>query len=149
MDRELLCELRVLGPVTGSGTAVGVDAPAVAVRAVVGHRAQVLTGDARRRADPAADADHEALVTVNTLPGSAGQGGAAFVSVFVVADRDARTGEHGRVRTPHRGRGGPGPGHRRAGGFAARLGGDGDRGQGHGSPRPGPGGANWSPPAPT
>ncbi|MET9529632.1 hypothetical protein ABZY02_03535 [Streptomyces sp. NPDC006649] len=74
MDRELLCELRVLGPVTGSGTAVGVDAPSGAVRAVVGHRAQVLTGDARRRADPAADADHEALVTVNTLPGTAGGG---------------------------------------------------------------------------
>ncbi|MBO0517998.1 hypothetical protein, partial [Streptomyces beijiangensis] len=61
-----------------------VDAPVDRVRAVVGHRAQVLTGDARRRADPDAGQDEEALVTVVSVLGTAG-GVTVFVSVFVVA----------------------------------------------------------------
>lgn len=56
------------------------------VRAVVGGApgVQVLTGDARRRADPEPDRDAEALVAVNALLGTAG-GITTFVSVFVVA----------------------------------------------------------------
>ncbi|MFI8188506.1 ABC transporter permease [Streptomyces sp. NPDC085946] len=61
-----------------------VDADPAAVRAVVGGSAQVLTGDARRRADAGPDRDREALTALNALFGTAG-GVTAFVSVFVVA----------------------------------------------------------------
>ena len=63
-----------------------VAASAGRVRAVVGAApgVQVLTGDARRRADPDPDRDAEALVAVNALLGTAG-GITTFVSVFVVA----------------------------------------------------------------
>ncbi|MGW1844382.1 FtsX-like permease family protein [Streptomyces sp. NPDC001966] len=95
VDIELLRELRALGPVTrddgkeavdaGRGPdAVGVDAPVAEVRRVVGDRALVLTGDDRRRADPATERDAEGLLTANVLLGTAG-GLTAFVSVFVVA----------------------------------------------------------------
>ncbi|MDX2784727.1 ABC transporter permease, partial [Streptomyces caniscabiei] len=103
VDGELLAELRTLGPVTtgtggGAGSAdvdtagvdaadvdaVGVDASVAEVRAVVGERARVLTGDARRQVDPSYERDAEALVAVNSLLGTAG-GVAAFVSVFVTA----------------------------------------------------------------
>ncbi|MEI5525212.1 ABC transporter permease [Streptomyces brasiliscabiei] len=91
VDGELLAELRRLGPVTTDGTgrtgardAVGVDAPVAGVRAVVGDRARVLTGDARRQVDPAYERDAEALVAVNSLLGTAG-GVTTFVSVFVTA----------------------------------------------------------------
>ncbi|ULR52531.1 ABC transporter permease [Streptomyces deccanensis] len=93
VDRELLAELRKLGPVTtgtggGAGAAdmdaVGVDASVAEVRAVVGERARVLTGDARRQVDPSYERDAEALVAVNSLLGTAG-GVAVFVSVFVTA----------------------------------------------------------------
>ncbi|QYX78346.1 ABC transporter permease [Streptomyces akebiae] len=92
VDKRLLAELRKLGPVTaGTGgadaagvDAVGVDAPVAEVRAVVGERARVLTGDARRQVDPSYERDAEALVAVNSLLGTAG-GVAAFVSVFVTA----------------------------------------------------------------
>ncbi|WP_329119201.1 ABC transporter permease [Streptomyces sp. NBC_01465] len=103
VDKELVRELRTLGPVQGGGNAVGVDAPADRVRAMVGHRAQVLTGDARRRADPAAARDEEAVVTVVSVLGTSG-GVAAFVSVFVVASTFAfsvalRRREFGLLRT--------------------------------------------------
>lgn len=111
VDNELLGDLRALGPValagqaTGSGgpDAVGVDAPVAEVRRVVGDRAQVLTGDDRRRADPATERDAEALLTVNALLGTAG-GITAFVSVFVVASTFAfavalRRREFGLLRT--------------------------------------------------
>ncbi|WP_055556506.1 ABC transporter permease, partial [Streptomyces kanamyceticus] len=87
VDIELLHELRRLGPVRVDGNArdaVGVDAPVRAVRDVVDGRALVLTGDDRRRADPATARDAEALVAVNAFLGTAG-GVAAFVSVFVTA----------------------------------------------------------------
>ncbi|MGW2225174.1 FtsX-like permease family protein [Streptomyces formicae] len=87
VDIELLRDLRRLGPVRLDGAArdaVGVDAPASAVRDAVGDRALVLTGDDRRRADPATARDAEALVAVNAFLGTAG-GVAAFVSVFVTA----------------------------------------------------------------
>ncbi|MGW1710197.1 FtsX-like permease family protein [Streptomyces sp. NPDC002206] len=92
VDSELLSDLRALGPVTPAGRAtgsggpdaVGVDAPVADVRRVVGDRAQVLTGDGRRRADPATERDAEALLTVNALLGTAG-GITAFISIFVVA----------------------------------------------------------------
>ncbi|MFI6337895.1 FtsX-like permease family protein [Streptomyces sp. NPDC050535] len=93
VDGELIAGLRELGPVRldGLGTtdgavpdAVGVDAPAAAVRALVGDRARVLTGDDRHRADPSAARDAEALVGVNSLLGTAA-GVVAFVSVFVTA----------------------------------------------------------------
>lgn len=92
VDIELLRDLRRLGPVRLDGAergtdgvdAVGVDAPASAVRDTVGDRALVLTGDDRRRADPATARDAEALVAVNAFLGTAG-GVAAFVSVFVTA----------------------------------------------------------------
>ncbi|MDX3646032.1 FtsX-like permease family protein, partial [Streptomyces sp. MB09-02B] len=107
VDKRLLTELRKLGPVTtGTGgadatggdavaadaagvdsagvDAVGVDAPVAEVRAVVGERARVLTGDARRQVDPSHERDAQALVAVNSLLGTAG-GVAAFVSVFVTA----------------------------------------------------------------
>lgn len=87
VDIELLRELRRLGPVRLDGDkrdAVGVDAPAPAVREVVDGRARVLTGDDRRHADPGTARDAEALVAVNSFLGTAG-GVAAFVSVFVTA----------------------------------------------------------------
>ncbi|WP_371578226.1 FtsX-like permease family protein [Streptomyces sp. NBC_01314] len=92
VDERLLAELRALGPVTTDGAgrgsagpdAVGVDAAVADVRAVVGDRARVLTGDARRRVDPSYERDAEALVAVNSLLGTAG-GVTTFVSVFVTA----------------------------------------------------------------
>ncbi|MFJ2771153.1 FtsX-like permease family protein [Streptomyces sp. NPDC087300] len=87
VDIELLRDLRRLGPVRLDGDrrdAVGIDAPASAVRDAVGDRALVLTGDDRRRADPGTARDAEALVAVNAFLGTAG-GVAAFVSVFVTA----------------------------------------------------------------
>jgi putative ABC transport system permease protein len=63
VDTALLRDLRELGPVLvrGGPDAVGVDAPVEAVREAVGGRAQVLTGDDRRRADPGADRDPPAV----------------------------------------------------------------------------------------
>lgn len=86
VDAALVRELGTLGTVVRAGgpDAVGVDAPSDAVRALVGDRAQVLTGDARARADARTEQDARALVSVNALLGTAG-GVAAFVSVFVVA----------------------------------------------------------------
>ncbi|MFF1452901.1 ABC transporter permease [Streptomyces sp. NPDC058274] len=93
VDNELLRRLRDLGPVRTDGPArdaVGVDAPAAAVREVVreagrsGGGARVLTGDDRLLADPATARDAEALVGVNALLGTAA-GVTAFVSVFVTA----------------------------------------------------------------
>ncbi|MFD8640746.1 FtsX-like permease family protein [Streptomyces zaomyceticus] len=114
VDRELLRELRARWTVTTSGgpetatgpggpDAVGVDAPATEVRALVGDRAQVLTGAERRRADPDPDRDAEALVALNALLGTSG-GVTAFVSVFVVASTFAfgvalRRREFGLLRT--------------------------------------------------
>ncbi|MGX6742764.1 ABC transporter permease [Streptomyces peucetius] len=105
VDAGLVRELRRLGPVVlrGGADAVGVEADPGAVRAVVGSRAQVLTGDARRRADPWPERDAQALVTVNSLLGTAG-GVSAFVSVFVVASTFAfavalRRREFGLLRT--------------------------------------------------
>ncbi|UYQ63561.1 ABC transporter permease [Streptomyces peucetius] len=105
VDTALIRELRRLGPVAlrGGRDAVGVDAAADAVRDVVGLRAQVLTRDDRRRADPGPERDAQALVTVNSLLGTAG-GVSAFVSVFVVASTFAfavalRRREFGLLRT--------------------------------------------------
>ncbi|MFF7262149.1 ABC transporter permease [Streptomyces sp. NPDC008159] len=88
VDERLLAGLRKLGPVRTDGTAardaVGVDAPVAEVRAVVGERARVLTGDDRRRVDPSYERDAEALVAINSLLGTAA-GVTAFVSVFVTA----------------------------------------------------------------
>ncbi|MEU0396800.1 FtsX-like permease family protein [Streptomyces sp. NPDC006208] len=105
VDPDLVGELRGLGPLLrrGGPDAVGVDAPAAAVRAVVGDRAQVLTGDERRRADPGQERDAQALISVNSLLGTAG-GVSAFVSVFVVASTFAftvalRRREFGLLRT--------------------------------------------------
>ncbi|WP_055604086.1 ABC transporter permease, partial [Streptomyces aureus] len=105
VDNELLRELGARWTVTSSGgpDAVGVDAPAAEVRALVGDRAQVLTGDERRRADPGHDRDADALVGVNALLGTSG-GVTAFVSVFVVASTFAfavalRRREFGLLRT--------------------------------------------------
>ncbi|MEV4936261.1 ABC transporter permease [Streptomyces zaomyceticus] len=114
VDGELLRELRARWTVTTSGgpetatgpggpDAVGVDAPAADVRALVGDRAQVLTGAERRRADPDPDRDAEALVALNALLGTSG-GVTAFVSVFVVASTFAfgvalRRREFGLLRT--------------------------------------------------
>ncbi|MCL6737851.1 ABC transporter permease [Streptomyces neyagawaensis] len=88
VDERLLAQLRKLGPVrtddTAARDAVGVDAPVADVRAVVGDRARVLTGDDRRRVDPSYERDAEALVAVNSLLGTAA-GVTAFVSVFVTA----------------------------------------------------------------
>ncbi|MFF2434769.1 FtsX-like permease family protein [Streptomyces sp. NPDC058107] len=112
VDNELLSDLRALGPVTPAGRqatgsggpdAVGLDAPVADVRRVVGDRAQVLTGDDRRRADPSTEQDAEALLTVNALLGTAA-GITAFVSVFVVASTFAfavalRRREFGLLRT--------------------------------------------------
>ncbi|WP_328861346.1 ABC transporter permease [Streptomyces sp. NBC_00306] len=105
VDSGLLRDLQALGPVTADGTpnAVGIDAPAAAVRKVVGDRARVLTGAGRRQSDPEAERDAEALTTANALLGTAG-GVTAFVSVFVVASTFAfavalRAREFGLLRT--------------------------------------------------
>lgn len=105
VDKELLRELRTRWPLTTSGgpDAVGLDAPAAEVLALVGDRAQVLTGDARRNADPDPERDARALVGLNALLGTTG-GVTAFVSVFVVASTFAfavalRRREFGLLRT--------------------------------------------------
>ncbi|MFE7324197.1 FtsX-like permease family protein [Streptomyces sp. NPDC057565] len=110
VDIKLLRDLAALGPVARDGQdvgggpdAVGVDAPVAEVRRVVGDRAEVLTGDERRRADPVTARDAEALSAVNALLGTAGSV-AAFVSVFVVASTFAfavalRRREFGLLRT--------------------------------------------------
>ncbi|WP_329434362.1 ABC transporter permease [Streptomyces sp. NBC_01280] len=87
VDKELLRELAALGTVHRdhlAPDAVGVDASAAAVREVVGDRAQVLTGAARRLADPGAERDAQAVVAVRAMLGTAG-GVSAFVAVFVTA----------------------------------------------------------------
>lgn len=92
--------------------ALVVHADAAAVRAtiraavggtVAGAGFEVLTGDARRAADPDPDRDSEALVAVNALLGTAA-GITCFVSVFVVASTFAfavaqRRREFGLLRT--------------------------------------------------
>ncbi|MBC7273469.1 MAG: FtsX-like permease family protein [Streptomyces sp.] len=90
-----------LAPVS---TQLVVEADPAAVRSAL--RAQpvdVLTGDARRRADADPDRDLEALTALNALFGTAG-GVSAFVSVFVVASTFAfavaqRRREFGLLRT--------------------------------------------------
>ncbi|MFJ9807763.1 FtsX-like permease family protein [Streptomyces sp. NPDC101158] len=87
---------------TDGPDAVGVDAPAAEVRALVGDRARVLTGAERRAVDPEAARDAQALVTLNALLGTAG-GVTTFVSVFVVASTFAfavalRRREYGLLR---------------------------------------------------
>ncbi|GAB2865579.1 ABC transporter permease [Streptomyces deserti] len=82
---------------------LAVDADAAAVRDVVRGSAEVLTGDARRAADPDPERDREALTAMNALFGTAG-GVTAFVSVFVVASTFAfavaqRRREFGLLRT--------------------------------------------------
>lgn len=85
-------------------TQLVVKADASAVReAVKGTAVHVLTGDARRLADPDPDRDREALTAMNALFGTAG-GVTAFVSVFVVASTFAfavaqRRREFGLLRT--------------------------------------------------
>lgn len=105
VDNQLLRELKARWTLTASGgpDAFGVDAPAAEVRALVGDRAQVLTGDERRRADPGSERDADALVGLNALLGTSG-GVTAFVSVFVVASTFAfavalRRREFGLLRT--------------------------------------------------
>ncbi|MFE1228172.1 FtsX-like permease family protein [Streptomyces sp. NPDC058745] len=105
VDIELLRELRARWTVTTAGgpDAVGVDGPADRVRALVGDRAEVLTGGDRRRADPEPEQDAEALVALDSLLGTAG-GVTTFVSVFVVASTFAfavalRRREFGLLRT--------------------------------------------------
>ncbi|MET9955146.1 ABC transporter permease [Streptomyces sp. NPDC006339] len=92
-----------VGPHAAGPDAVGVHAPAPEVRALVGDRARVLTGQERRAVDPEAAEDARALVTLNALLGTAG-GVTAFVSVFVVASTFAfavalRRREYGLLRT--------------------------------------------------
>ena len=87
VDNQLVRELRQLGALRLDGArrdAVGVDAPAGAVREVVGDRARVLTGDDRRLVDPVTERDAEALTGVDALLGTAA-GVSAFVSVFVTS----------------------------------------------------------------
>ncbi|MEV5352224.1 FtsX-like permease family protein [Streptomyces sp. NPDC052693] len=84
-----VARLRKLGPVVTDRSAAGVhrlgiEARPAAVREVVGDGARVLTGTARRLADPGRERDREALTAMNALFGTAG-GVSAFVSVFVVA----------------------------------------------------------------
>ncbi|MFJ7129709.1 ABC transporter permease [Streptomyces sp. NPDC098101] len=105
VDAGLLRELRARWAVTAAGgsDAVGVDAPAGPVRALVGARAQVLTGAERVRADPDPERDARALTSLNALLGTSG-GVTAFVSVFVVASTFAfavalRRREFGLLRT--------------------------------------------------
>ncbi|MFD0074444.1 FtsX-like permease family protein [Streptomyces sp. NPDC127166] len=105
VDGDVLRALRARWTVTTSGgpDAVGVDAPAADVRALVGDRARVLTGNERAEADPDPERDARALVTLNALLGTSG-GVTAFVSVFVVASTFAfavalRRREFGLLRT--------------------------------------------------
>ncbi|MEU3256076.1 FtsX-like permease family protein [Streptomyces sp. NPDC006997] len=90
-----------LSPVS---TQLVVEAPPSAVRAALRRDpVDVLTGDARRRADADPDRDTEALTALNALFGTAG-GVSAFVSVFVVASTFAfavaqRRREFGLLRT--------------------------------------------------
>ncbi|MFF7440894.1 FtsX-like permease family protein [Streptomyces sp. NPDC008122] len=105
VDDDVLRALRARWTVTASGgpDAVGVDAPAADVRALVGDRARVLTGNERAQADPDPERDARALVTLNALLGTSG-GVTAFVSVFVVASAFAfavalRRREFGLLRT--------------------------------------------------
>ncbi|MFB6630706.1 FtsX-like permease family protein [Streptomyces sp. NPDC056362] len=105
VDGALVRELRARWKVTSSGgpDALGVDAPAAEVRALVGDRARVLTGGERARADPDPERDARALVTLDALLGTSG-GVTAFVSVFVVASTFAfavalRRREFGLLRT--------------------------------------------------
>ncbi|MER7947715.1 ABC transporter permease [Streptomyces sp. NPDC096079] len=105
VDGRVLRALRARWTVTTSGgpDAVGVDAPAAEVRALVGDRARVLTGDARAQADPDPERDARALVGLGALLGTAG-GVTTFVSVFVVASTFAfavalRRREFGLLRT--------------------------------------------------
>ncbi|MGW5777390.1 FtsX-like permease family protein [Streptomyces sp. NPDC003863] len=105
VDEGLLRELRARWTVTAAGgpDAVGVDAPAAEVRALVGDRARVLTGDERAQADPDPERDARALVALNALLGTSG-GVTTFVSVFVVASTFAfavalRRREFGLLRT--------------------------------------------------
>ncbi|MBD0707656.1 ABC transporter permease [Streptomyces sp. CBMA291] len=105
VDGEVLRALRARWPVTVSGgpDAVGVDAPAAAVRALVGDRARVLTGQERRRTDPGAAEDAEVLLGLGVVLGTSG-GVTAFVAVFVVASTFAfavalRRRESGLLRT--------------------------------------------------
>ncbi|MEU0553191.1 FtsX-like permease family protein [Dactylosporangium sp. NPDC006015] len=64
--------------------AVVVDGDGERVRAAVGDRARVLTGDDRARLDPGRTADARARNNANTIVGIA-LGFAAFVAIFVVA----------------------------------------------------------------
>ncbi|WOX22960.1 FtsX-like permease family protein [Streptomyces solicathayae] len=105
VDAALLNELRTRWRVTVAGgpDAVGVHGPADRVRALVGDRAQVLTGADRRLADPDPERDEQALVALNALLGTSG-GVTSFVSVFVVASTFAfavalRRREFGLLRT--------------------------------------------------
>ncbi|MGW6536815.1 FtsX-like permease family protein [Streptomyces sp. NPDC055051] len=109
VDTALLRDLRARWTLTENPAgvrrpdAVGLDAPADLVRALVGDRAQVLTGAERRRADPDHARDGHELTGLNALLGTAG-GVAAFVSVFVVASVFAfsvalRRREFGLLRT--------------------------------------------------
>ncbi|MEV5172376.1 FtsX-like permease family protein [Streptomyces flaveolus] len=82
-----------------------VDADAAAVREAVrgSEGVQVLTGSARRYADPDPDRDSEALTAMTAMFGTAG-GVSGFVSVFVVASTFAfavaqRRREFGLLRT--------------------------------------------------
>ncbi|MFF7561313.1 FtsX-like permease family protein [Streptomyces pseudovenezuelae] len=85
-------------------TQLVVEAAARDVReALEGESVHVLTGSARRLADPDPDRDREALTAMNALFGTAG-GVTAFVSVFVVASTFAfavaqRRREFGLLRT--------------------------------------------------
>ncbi|NIH79231.1 FtsX-like permease family protein [Amycolatopsis viridis] len=64
--------------------------PADAVRAVVGDRGQILTGQDRALADPTRHDDDRARNNANTIAGIAG-GFAAFVAIFVVSSTFAFT----------------------------------------------------------
>ncbi|MET7918160.1 FtsX-like permease family protein [Streptomyces avermitilis] len=82
---------------------VGADAAAVRDAARDSAGVSVLTGDRRRLADADPDRDHEALIAMNAMFGTAG-GATAFVSVFVVASTFAfavaqRRREFGLLRT--------------------------------------------------
>ncbi|WP_329368007.1 ABC transporter permease [Streptomyces sp. NBC_00669] len=85
----------VAAPARAVASAVAADPAAAGV--------QVLTGDRRRLADPDRNGDHEAMVAVYALLGTAG-GVTGFVSVFVVASTFAfsvalRRREFGLLRT--------------------------------------------------
>jgi putative ABC transport system permease protein len=72
----------VAAPAAAVRSAVEAAATAAAAPATAGVR--VLTGEDRRQADPDRDSDHQALVSVDALLGTAA-GVTCFVSVFVVA----------------------------------------------------------------